>query len=166
MVIYTKKGDQGYASILSGERIPKDDEIIKITGKIDSTQSSIDTANIKIKDEETKKILQNINEKLWQLAAEISNKGLSKIIKKPITEQDIQELEENIDKHHPENKYFIRFTKETSTTLNEVRVRVRELESQLTKMLREKQLRPEAYQYINRLSDLIYSLACKEEQNN
>jgi cob(I)alamin adenosyltransferase len=93
MKIYTKTGDQGYASILNGERISKDDEIIQITGKIDAVQSSIDIANVVIKNGEIKNILHNINEKLWQLAAEISNRGLSDIIKKPIIKQDIQKIQ-------------------------------------------------------------------------
>ena len=163
MVIYTKKGDQGHAATLKGDKIPKNHEIIQIMGKIDSLQSSLDLANIIIKDEEIKEIIQKINEKLWQTAGEISNQGLNDLIKNPITEQDITELEEYIDKHHPENTYFIRFTKETSARLNEARVRVRELESTLTKLLLEEKLRPEVYKYMNRLSDLLYALSCREE---
>ena len=164
MVIYTKKGDQGLAATLKGEKIPKDDEIIQIMGLVDSLQSSLDIANIVIKKEEIKKIINEINEKMWQIAAEISNGGLSEIIKKPVTNEDIKKLEEYIDKHHPENTYFLRFTKETSTRLNEARVRTRLLESKLTKMLREETLREEVYQYLNRLSDLLYALSCMEEK--
>ncbi|MFP4567393.1 MAG: ATP:cob(I)alamin adenosyltransferase [Candidatus Woesearchaeota archaeon] len=163
MAIYTKKGDQGYAATLKGDKVPKDDEIIQIMGLIDSLQSSLDIANITINALEIKNIIDDVNEKLWQTAGEISNRGLSKIIKKPITESDILKLEEYIDKHHPENTYFLRFTKEPAARLNEARVRTRQLESKLTKQLREKKLRPEIYQYLNRLSDLLYALACLEE---
>ncbi len=163
MVIYTKKGDQGYAKTLSGEKVPKDHEIIKITGKIDSLQSSLDIAKIVIKNEEIKKIITEINEKLWQTAGEISNQELNELIKKPITEEDITKLEEYIDKHHPKNTYFIRFTKETSARINEARIRTRELESILTNRLRENKLRPVVYKYMNRLSDLLYAIACQEE---
>ncbi len=163
MVIYTKKGDQGHAKTLGGEKVPKNHEIIQIMGKIDSLQSSLDLASIIIKDKEIKEIIKKINEKLWQTAGEISNQELNDLIKKPITEQDIKELEEYIDKHHPENTYFIRFTKETSARLNEARVRARKLESKLTTLLFEEKLRPEVYKYMNRLSDLLYALACKEE---
>ncbi|MCC7574318.1 ATP:cob(I)alamin adenosyltransferase [Candidatus Woesearchaeota archaeon] len=165
MVIYTKKGDQGYASTLKGNKIPKNHEIILITGKIDSLQSALDSTNVIITNQEIKKIIQKIQEKLWQTVGEISNQGLSEIIKKPITEQDITELEQHIDNHHPENTYFIRFTKETSTRINEARVRTRELETMLTKQLLENKIRPEIYKYINRLSDLLYALACKEEKS-
>ena len=163
MAIYTKKGDQGYAKTLSGEKVPKDDEIIQITGLIDSLQSSLDLAKITTKNEDIKKIIDELNEKLWQIAAEISNQGLSDIIKKPIKEEHIKKLEEQIDKYHPKNTYFIRFTKEEAARLNEARVRTRTLESKLTKQLREEKLRPEVYKYLNRLSDLLYALACFEE---
>lgn len=164
MVIYTKKGDQGHAATLSGKKVPKNDEIIQITGLIDSLQSSLDLAKIAIKNEDIKKIIDDVNEKLWQTAAEISNGGLSDIIKKPITEEDILKLEKHIDKHHPRNTYFIRFTKEESARLNEARVRTRTLESKLTKQLLDEKLRPEVYKYLNRLSDLLYALACLEEK--
>ena len=162
MAIYTKKGDQGTASLLDGTIVPKNHEIIIITGKLDSLQSALDSVNV-VANREIKEIIQEIQEKLWQTAGEISNQGLTEIIKKPITEKDIQQLEQNIDKYHPTNNYFIRFTKETSTRINEARVRTRELETQLTKQLLENKLRPEIYKYINRLSDLLYALACKEE---
>lgn len=163
MVIYTKKGDQGFASILSGERVPKDHEIIILMNNIDSLQSALDLTIIDTSNAEIKTIIDEVNEKLWQLAAEISNQGLSDIIKNPITEEDIKTLEKQIDTNHPKNAYFIRFTKKSSVRLNEARVRTRILESALTKQLREEKLRPEVYKYINRLSDLLYALACKEE---
>lgn len=164
MKIYTKTGDAGYASTLNGTRVPKNHEIIKITGKIDSLQSALDQAHEETKDQEIKEIIQQIHEKLWQSAGEISNQGINELIKKPITEEDIRKLEEYIDHHHPENTYFIRFHKKTSMKLNEARIRTRELEIELTQPFLDKKIRPEIYKYINRLSDLIYSLACKEEK--
>jgi len=164
MKLYTKKGDQGFASTLRGDKLPKNHELIIIVGKIDSLQSALDYALISITDEKTKKIITAINEKLWQLAGEISNQGLNDLIKNPVTNKDVEILEKHIDEEHPKNTYFIRFTKETSCRLNEARTRTRDLESYLTKQLLENKLRPEAYKYLNRLSDLLYSLSCKEEK--
>lgn len=164
MKVYTKIGDKGTTRTYSGEKVPKDALIIIIGGKIDSLLASMDSA-IVICDKETKEILEEIEKKLWQTAGEISLGKIDKNIKYPLKEEHITELEALIDKHNQKIDFFIRFTKETSTRLNEARVRCRDLETGLTKFFREDRIRPEVYKYINRLSDLLYVLACKAEKN-
>ena len=163
MKVYTKVGDKGTTRTYSGKEIPKDDPIIFIGGKIDSLQASLDYAKIVLSDEKIVSLIEDIQKKLWQTAGEISQGSTDKI-KEPITEENITKLEENIDKYNQKIDFFIRFTKESSCRLNEARIRTRELEIAITPMHRENKLRPEVYKYINRLSDLIYVLACKEEK--
>lgn len=163
MKVYTKVGDKGTTRKYNGEEVPKDDITIIIGGKIDSVQAAIDTAEVVLKNKEVISILNNIQTKLWQTAGEISNGNIEKT-KEPITEEDITEMESNIDKFNQKIDFFIRFTKETSTRLNEARVRTRDLEISLTPLFREQKVREEVYKYINRLSDLIYVLACFEEK--
>ncbi|MCF7865969.1 ATP:cob(I)alamin adenosyltransferase [Candidatus Woesearchaeota archaeon] len=163
MKVYTKIGDKGTTRTYTGKEIPKNDQIIVIGGKIDSLQASLDYAKLVLSDTEITLLIQNIQEKLWQSAGEISGEGIEKI-KNPVNEEDITKLEEQIDKYNQKIDFFIRFTKETSARLNEARIRTRELEIAMTQMFREQKIRPELYKYINRLSDLIYVLACKEEK--
>lgn len=164
MKVYTKTGDAGTTRKYNGEEVPKDNPIIIIGGKIDYVQAAIDTAKVILKNEEVISILDKIQTKLWQTAGEISNESTEKV-KEPISEEDLTEMEANIDKFNQKIDFFIRFTKETSARLNEARVRTRELEIAMTPLFREQKIRPEVYKYINRLSDLIYVLACFEEKN-
>lgn len=164
MKVYTKVGDKGTTRTYSGEEVPKDAPIVIIGGKIDSLLAALDTSLV-VCDKETKEILEEIEKKLWQSAGEISLGKIDKNIKDPLQEEHITELEALIDKYNQKIDFFIRFTKEPSTRINEARVRCRDLETHLTKFFRENNIRPEVYRYINRLSDLLYVLACKAEKD-
>ena len=165
MKVYTKTGDEGTTSKYDGERVPKDHPVIILGHKIDCLLGGIDSALILIKNEEIRLILEQIQAKLWQTAGEISLGMKGKKVENEITEQDISDMEANIDKYNQKISFFTRFKTEQAVRLNEARLRCRELEIELTPLLREKKIRPEVYKYINRLSDLLYVLACFEQKN-
>ncbi|MFT4282817.1 MAG: ATP:cob(I)alamin adenosyltransferase [Candidatus Woesearchaeota archaeon] len=161
MRVYTKTGDQGTTMTYQGKRVSKDHPLIKVVSKVDSLQASLDLAYLK---SSHKKDLDKLQDKLWQLAGELSKGEISGKIKDSINDEDIVELESFIDKNQPELKYFVRFRKESSARLNEARIKCRELEVLLTDMLRKNCLREVVYKYINRLSDYLYVLSCIEEK--
>ncbi len=164
MKIYTKTGDAGTTLKYDGTRVPKDDPIIILVSKVDALQGALDMAQTKIKDKALIVIIDAIQDKLWQTAGELSLGTKGRNVKNEITTPDIEFLEKYIDKYDEKKNYFVRFKTESSAYLNEARIRCRELETHLTHLLREKKLRPEIYQYINRLSDLLYVLACHEQE--
>ncbi len=166
MKVYTKTGDEGTTSKYNGERVPKDDPIIICGSKIDSLLGSIDSYLLMCNSEEILSLLELIQKKLWQTAGEVSLGKLDKKITDAVSEDDVVYLENNIDKFNQRINFFIRFRKEGSVRLNEARLRCRDLEICLTPLLREKKVRSEVYKYINRLSDLLYVLACYEEKRN
>jgi cob(I)alamin adenosyltransferase len=162
MKIYTKTGDEGTTSRYNGKRVPKDDPLIILVSKIDALQGSLDLAFDKIKDKSLLPIIDHIQDKLWQTAGEISLGKPGKNVKKEINTEDVDMLEKFIDKYDQKKTYFVRFRNESSARLNDARLKCRELEVHLTPFLKKKQIRPEIYRYINRLSDLLYVLACHE----
>jgi cob(I)alamin adenosyltransferase len=165
MKIYTKTGDEGTTSRYDGKRVPKDDPTIVLVSKVDALQGAIDLAQTSVKDNALAPILDSIQDKLWQTAGELSFGGVGKNVKRNITTKDIEALEKYIDKYDKKKTYFVRFRTESSARLNEARLRCRELEIHLTPLLRAKKLRPEIYKYMNRLSDLLYVLACHEQES-
>ncbi|MEK6925229.1 MAG: hypothetical protein AABW71_03245 [Nanoarchaeota archaeon] len=156
--VYTSNGDSGFTKDYAGNPIPKDDLIVLVNGKIDFLQSALDmTLLLSVEHSDFLKIVQ---QKLWQASGEIANCPGECIIA-PITNEDLVKLEEYVDSlGEPPNK-FVRFTNERSIWFNECRVRCRELETFLVKMLREGKLRPEIYRYVNRLSSLFFMLGYK-----
>jgi len=165
MKIYTKTGDEGTTSKYDGTRVPKDDPWIILVAKVDALQGALDLAFSSIKDKELLPILDNIQEKLWQTAGELSLGKKGKKVEKEITSKDIEDLEKHIDKYDQKKTYFLRFRTESSARLNDARIRCRELEVKMTPFLRDGTVRTEVYKYINRLSDLLYILACHEQKD-
>ncbi|MGV8169352.1 MAG: ATP:cob(I)alamin adenosyltransferase [Candidatus Nanoarchaeia archaeon] len=163
--IYTKTGDEGHTSKYDGTRVPKDDPLIILVAKVDALQGSLDLAFNQVQDKDLLPLLDHIQTKLWQTAGELSLGEPGKKIKDEITSKDLEELEHYIDKYDQKKTYFLRFRTESSARLNDARIKCRELEVHLTPFLREKKIRSEVYKYINRLSDLLYVLACHEQKD-
>ncbi len=154
--VYTALGDSGFTRDFAGKSLLKNSDLIIANGKVDSLQSAIDMSLI-LADSSHKDFLNNVQKKLWQAAGEIANCP-GECINSPITLQDLENLELYIDSlGEPPNK-FVRFTNERAIWFNECRIRCRELETSLVKLLRDNSLRPEIYRYINRLSSLFFML--------
>ena len=157
--VYTKKGDTGYTKDYAGRKVAKDHCLIVLGGKIDSLQSSIDLAMMYAKGE-TKKNLEHIQKKLWQMAAEIAHCDKSCLID-PVKKEDVAMLEKEINKLGKPPEHFIRFKGWKAISYNECRIRCRDLERHLVQLLRKGKLRPVVYQYANRLSSYFFMLAYK-----
>lgn len=156
MKAYTATGDSGFTADFSGQRLLKDDVVILVNGKIDSLQSAIDMA-LFLDSGNHKDVLDLVQQKLWQASGEIANCP-GECLNAPVTIKDLNFLENYIDSLGEPPKKFVRFRNQNSMWFNECRVRCRELETFLVKLLREGNLRPEVYKYVNRLSSLFFML--------
>ena len=162
MKVYTKKGDKGTTTKYDGQRVDKDDELIVIVSEVDYLLGALDSCVVVLDDKEKIELIESIQEKLWQTAGELSRGSPTAKVTKEISLADIEMIEGQIDKYSKDIKHFVRFRTKESVELNEARLRTRKLEVSLTKLLRENKMREEIYVYINRLSDLLYVLACDE----
>ena len=160
MKAYTKRGDLGYTHDYSGKKIAKDDPRIVCWGKVDELQAAVDGALLQAKGK-NKKMLQDVQTKLWQISGEISCSP-PECVNDPVTEGDVKEMERFIDALGDPPQKFIRFTTMEAIVLNECRVRCRNLERNLVKLLHNKTLRPVIFKYVNRLSSLFFMLAYEQ----
>ena len=165
MRFYTRTGDSGFTSTMSGDRVPKDYCLIQLNGEIDELQTQIDKIESLLK---TEKVfvdsiphMERIQTLLWQLGGEVS---LGKELATPITTKDIDDLEKWIEEFKLDVHGFQRFSKHVAIEANEARVRTRKLERTLTDYLREKKIRLEVYIYMNRLSAYFFALAVAIQQ--
>lgn len=155
--VYTKKGDAGTTADYSGRRVPKDDPLIIVMGKIDALQSAIDAAILE-GGAKHKVFLEWVQRKLWQTAGELSCAD-EKCVIDPVVESDLEKLEAYIDALGESPQHFIRFNTKKSIAYNEARIRCRDLETSLVKLLRDEKVRPIAYAWLNRLSSLFFMLS-------
>jgi len=157
---YSKKGDKRCTCNFSGKSIAKDHISLVSIGKIDALQAAIDITSLRASGKD-KKIIDSIQKKLWQTAGELSSTSKGHITD-PIKEKDVENLETFIDSLGKPPEKFIRFNTVASIVLNECRIRCRDLEIHLVKLLKNKKIRPVVYKYINRLSSLFFMLAYRE----
>jgi cob(I)alamin adenosyltransferase len=161
---YTGKGDEGITSDYAGKKLDKHSFEVKLVGKIDSLQSSIDLAILKA-DVKVREILEEVQKKLWQTSGELFNCP-SDCVLWPVKEEDLKKVENFIEYlGEPPNK-FVRFNTMESIILNECRVRCREVETNLSELLSKGKVRRIVFKYINRLSSLFFMLSYNKSINS
>lgn len=158
MKIYTKTGDKGKTSLYDGVRIEKDHIRVESYGTIDELGSFLGLSKQYVEDEEIYNIIENIQNKLFTVAANLATEDKSKLQYR-ITEDDIKDLEDIIDKYMDEFKGFIiPGTNKASAHLHVARTICRRAERRIISSTEVVEVDPIIIKYVNRLSDVIYSL--------
>jgi len=170
MGITTKAGDKGKTALISGKRIFKDDLRIELVGEIDELCSFLGTAKSLIKSRADKKMIESIQVDLFTLGAEVASGPLHVVkLKKRITSHCVSFLDERagiLEKTLEDKKFCFCLPGENivSSTLDVARAVARRCERKATTLAKKRIARnPHILAYLNRLSDLLYLLARKNE---
>jgi len=162
--IVTKKGDRGYTYRYSGDKLSKDNLSLEVVGTTDELCSFLGMPKSLIKDKSGKDILERIQRDLFILGTQISGIS-SKKLKRRITSPNIQYLEQRIkglEKRSPFKNFVLPGDNLVSSTLHVARTVARRLERRVVALRnKEKFKNKNILVYLNRLSDLIFLLACR-----
>lgn len=167
--IYTRKGDGGETSLIGGERVSKDSVKVDCYGTIDEANSMLGLAKALLKDEKIIKYVEQIQKKLFIVAAELAatDKG-KELLKEKIKEEDILYLESIIDKYTlilgKQEGFTIPGMDISSAALHLSRTVIRRSERLIIKLNNIEKLNPNLIKFINRLSDCIFILARYQEE--
>ncbi|MFW9997252.1 MAG: cob(I)yrinic acid a,c-diamide adenosyltransferase [Candidatus Odinarchaeota archaeon] len=170
--IYTKKGDKGKTSLLTGDRVEKFDPRVEAYGTVDELNSCLGIVKAFAKDEcvHLPDKIQAVQERLFSLASEIAtpldafgeNNALTSVIKR-ITPDDSVMLEKLIDelteKLPPLRNFVIPGGTKTAAFLHQARTVCRRAERRLVSFSRTENINPETIKFLNRLSDLLFTMA-------
>lgn len=158
MEIYTRRGDQGKTVLLDGCKLSKDHPRIHAMGDIDEINSFLGL----IKAQTKNSLIETIQEKLFEIGAELGNYKLIGLIK----DKDWKELELIIDKESkklPEIRHFVYSGKSKNSALFDVaRTICRRAERSFVKYKKSGKHNANSLIYLNRVSSLLYILARKE----
>jgi len=169
--ISTKRGDSGFTSTLSGERVPKYHIITEAVGAVDEANSLLGLARAAAREKKIKRIILQIQKHLFTIGAELSLAGKSgRIIRTKITEKDLEWVERLVEEMEEALSLppgFVAFgQKVASSHLDVARTAIRKVERIVVKMQSEDQMsNPVLSKYLNRISDLIFLLAAYEEKS-
>lgn len=164
MSIITKKGDKGKTTLLSG-KVSKTDIRIDAIGDLDELNASIGVAISYMKDKEAKKTLKQTQNNLFKIGAEIA--AAKTAIKTPkITAKETKQIEQEIHKTEKklpkQKKFIIPAGNKAAAYLHLARTICRRAERSIIKT----KPRPEIIKYLNRLGDLLFIYARRENKKN
>lgn len=167
--VYTRSGDKGETGLLGASRTPKDNIRVDAYGTMDEANSTIGLAYSLCENEEIRKILHQIQKRIFVLGSELASdeKGKSMLVDK-ITQVDIDYMECILDYYleviGPQKEFVIPGANPVSSALHLARTVVRRGERLIVKYNRDNEdSRPELVKFVNRLSDMLFVLARTEE---
>jgi cob(I)alamin adenosyltransferase len=170
MKIYTRTGDAGKTGLFGGARVDKDDLRVEAYGTIDELNACLGTARATGLAAEIDALLGQIQNDLFTLGAELAcAPGKEPTLRLALlTESDAARLESAIDDAEvglPELSSFILPGGTVSASLlHHARTVCRRAERRVITAGRTEAVRSELVIYLNRLSDLLFVLARRENQ--
>jgi cob(I)alamin adenosyltransferase len=160
--IYTRGGDRGETSLGDGSRVPKLDCRIAAFGTVDEVNSLLGVALAGEVPEEIQRILERIQNELFDVGADISVPfGVADRLR--VSQGQIDTLEADCDRFNaglPELKSFVLpGGSELAARLHVARAVCRRAERDVLEAAEEVEINPLVLIYLNRLSDLLFILA-------
>ena len=168
MKVYTKTGDEGQTSLLSKQRVYKDDARVEAYGTVDEVNSAMGLAKSLIKPSWAIDILHQIQLELISLNADLATDSLS-VVDYRITQEHVTRLESQIDsleqRRLPQRGFVTPGASTASAALDLARTMVRRAERCVVRLKRTGEVTVPVSLYLNRLSDLLFVMArCVEEE--
>lgn len=166
--IYTRQGDDGSTGLFGGPRVQKDDLRVQAYGEIDELNSALGVARCALIDprlQDLAAFADALQSELFNLGAELATPNPGKAPKSvPLTrQQDIDRIEQQIDlwtTELPPMKFFILpGGSPGAAALHLCRTICRRAERTAVQLARLAPVSRHALAYINRLSDLLFTMA-------
>ena len=166
---FSKKGDRGFTSLLSGQRVSKSGPRPEAYGTLDEASSALGMARAWAKRPRTKEIILSIQKELLILGAELATgpRDVPKSIYQ-IRSQNVNRLEqfiEGLQKEVALKKEFVHpGDSPAGAAIDLARTIIRRGERRAVGLVHQKKVRnPEVLRYLNRLADLLFVLARYED---
>jgi cob(I)alamin adenosyltransferase len=169
MRIYTRKGDDGTTGLLYGGRVRKDDPAPAAYGEVDEAQALLGLARAECpRGSELDELLVSIERDLWVLMAELATDPANrhKLVAGAslVTDEMVTALEHTIDdlsaRFEPPTEFVVPGQNRVAALLDVARTVVRRAERRALTAAGDES---RAVHYLNRLSDLLWTMARWQE---
>lgn len=161
--VYTRGGDKGTTSLLSGGRVEKDHLRVEAYGVLDELQAYLGLARARMKNHTFSKKLFTIQENIFTAGAELSWEGEKDGLHNRLDDDDVGLLEEWIDHYTAmytlPQRFIVPGECERSALLHVARTICRRGERLMVGLNREQGGFDVLLRYFNRLSDLLFIMA-------
>jgi cob(I)alamin adenosyltransferase len=160
---FSRKGDGGQTSLLSGERVSKASLRPEAYGTLDETSSALGLAKALTQNETVRKMIESIQEDLLVVGAELSCETPTET-SRPLEDDRIMRIERWIEELQHEVTLQRRFIcpggNPSSAAIDLARTIARRAERRVVEMSEAGMpVRAQVHAYLNRLSDFLFTLA-------
>jgi ATP:cob(I)alamin adenosyltransferase len=169
MKIYTKKGDKGTTGLFGGSRVDKDDVRVECIGTLDEANSTIGLLRVKLGNEHPwQPNLHKIQKDLMDMMSHLARPSTAKKINtNPLPEDGADFCEQWIDEleaamSSPSDYFLLPGGNEISAMCHVARTQIRRGERRLVSLTKTDDVHEAIPAYVNRLSDLFFTLARAE----
>lgn len=167
MKIYTRTGDRGETALFGGGRVPKDHLRVTAYGEVDELNSGLGLALACEPVDFAASLLTSVQRDLFAIGGRLASPDPEKVakalIKAAISEERVRQLEAEIDRAEAKLESLTAFVLPGGTMkaalLHVARTVCRRAERSVVALDHAEPVPPVILQYLNRLSDLLFTLA-------
>lgn len=165
MEIYSRTGDDGSTGLFGGGRVRKDDLRVEAYGAVDESNAAIGLARSLGLDADLDKVLAQVQLALFDLGADLATPldAAARQVLKPVTDEDVGELEALIDRFEEEveplRQFIVPGGHPASAALQLSRTTCRRAERAAVRLADREAVGEACLRYLNRLGDLLFVLA-------
>ena len=170
MKIYTKTGDNGETGLFRGSRVAKHDPRVEAYGNVDELNAMLGVLLPDVQTTKIRDLLSSIQHELFWIGADLATPPQQhEDSALRITPAMVEQLENQIDQYEGAlptlQQFILPGGSKGGALLHYARTVCRRAERSITKLKSEQQINPEVLRYMNRLSDLLFTLARFENQS-
>jgi cob(I)alamin adenosyltransferase len=165
MKIYTRTGDRGDTGLYGGERVAKNDPRVQAYGTIDEANSAIGVARSLLREPDIDEALAEVQNALFDVGADLATPAGARQREQLtlIAPEDVAWLEQVIDHFslelEPLSSFILPGGDAAAAALHLARSVVRRGEREVTALAEQVEIGADLRSYLNRLSDLLFTLA-------
>jgi cob(I)alamin adenosyltransferase len=163
--IYTRTGDSGDTALFDGTRVPKSDRRVAAYGDLDELNAWLGFVSAQLEHGDVSTQLQQIQRDLFAVGARLadpSHRIAGRVTKAAVSMEDVARLERWIDEYEsaipPLRRFILAGGAPAAAALHVARTVCRRAERAMVQ-LGEGAFENELLHYVNRLSDLLFTMA-------
>lgn len=165
--IYTRTGDTGDTGLFGGGRVPKDDVRVAAYGAVDELNAMLGAVMATQPEAFERDLLRSVQRDLFAIGGRLAAPNPAKVMKAlekaTLHAERVGELEAAIDRADeqltPLDAFILPGGTPKGALLHLARTVCRRAEREVVSLDRSEGVPPEILEYLNRLSDLLFTLA-------
>ena len=170
-MVYTKTGDKGRTSLVGGARVSKTHIRLEAYGTVDELNAQIGLLITYVTDVHDREFLTNIQNQLFSVGSYLATDQEKTLLRavSQITSEQVEAMEQEIDRIDeqlpPLSAFVLRVGSRGTTVCHVCRTVCRRAERRILSLADEVEISPALLAYVNRLSDYLFVLSRKMNQD-